>query len=309
MDPFRRVSAVITASAIALAAVPALAAPSSSCSAIANPVCASDARTYDNPCLAQKAGAFVVSVGACVSAADAQKVDRAADVFLAKVFFGTRDLEEKVRRFSSTLARFDAVASDVNLAPSTRVALSRIRASFSDRGQRILQAHFRQYCENWFRSNLTSAAPQPGVDASFAPVRYSWGLVRRSGDRLYAVAEVSYENRYDSYSSAFDVSFDKGVVRVLPLVSPGQEISLRKGAVVRVRGSDVALRVEDFIDSPCPSGAFCFWRGQAVETAWYKGGRVNRTTDGGEAFGYRLEIVDTDYKTFAKVKAWPSEWN
>jgi hypothetical protein len=46
-----------------------------------------------------------------------------------------------------------------------------------------------------------------------------------------------------------------------------------------------------------------------VETAWYKGPDVRRFSDGGEAFGYRLEIVDTDYDTYATVRVWPSQLN
>lgn len=310
MDPFRRVSAAIAASAFALAAAPALAADSPACPDTSNPVCASDARTYANACWARFAGVSVSYSGACLSVpvGDAEKVDRAADLFLAKVFFTTVDLDAKARGYVATLARFDAVAADGSLSPATRSALRRIRARFAEKGQKYLQSHFRTQAENWFRLHLSSAAPQPGVGDNYAPTRFTWGPMRRDGSRLYATVEVAYESRLEELSSSFDVAFDRGTLRTLPVVSAGKEIALRKGVLARASGSDVLFKVETFVDSPCPEGAWCFWRGQSVEAAWYKGGDVRRTSDGGEAFGYRLEIVDTDYKTYAKVKLWPSEW-
>ncbi len=310
MDPFRRVCAAIAASALALSALPALAADPASCPDAKNPVCGSDARTYANACWADFAGIAVSYPGTCLSVpvGDAEKVDRAADLFLAKVFFTTVDLDAKARGYAATLARFDAVAADPGLSPSTRAALARIRARFSDKGQRFLQSHFRTQAENWFRKNLVSAAPQPGIDDRYTPTRFTWGPMRRDGTRLYATVEVAYESRLEELSSAFDVAFDRGSVRALAVVKAGQAASLRKGALVRVAGSDVLLRLENFVDSPCPEGAWCFWQGQSVETAWHKGGQVRRVSDAGEAFGYRLEIAQTDYKTYANVRVLPSQW-
>ena len=48
------------------------------------------------------------------------------------------------------------------------------------------------------------------------------------------------------------------------MVSLGEEFTLKKGETARVKGLNVFLKVKDFIYSPCPKGAQCFWSGLAV---------------------------------------------
>ena len=274
-------------------------------------MCAADGATYTDQCAAADAGVSVAYAGACLSlpVGDAAKLDRVADAFLARTFLGTYDLSQKVRGYTATLARLDAVAAGPGLSTSASSALARVRARYAQKGLKWLQAHFRIFAENWFRANLSRAAPQPGVDDRFAVTRFTWSSLRLDGTRLYASADVAYESRLEELSSSFDVAFDGGKVRVLPVLPRGAEVSLRQGVLARVAGSDVLLKVTAFVDSPCPAGAWCFWSGRSVEATWYRAGQARRASDGGEAFGYRLEIADSDYKTYARVKVWPSQWN
>ena len=308
MSHARRALAALAAVGLYLPQAPAHAA---ACPQGSQPVCAADGATYPDPCAASAAGTSVAYAGSCLSlpVGDAAKLDRVADAFLARTFLGTHDLSQKVRGYAATLARLDAVAAGPGLSRSASAGLARVRARYAQKGLKLLQAHFRIFAENWFRANLAQVAPQPGVDDKFAVTRFSWGPVRLDGTRLYAAADVAYESRLEGLSSSFDVAFDGGKVRVLPVLARGVETSLRPGVLARVAGSDVLFRVTAFVDSPCPAGAWCFWSGQSVEAAWYRAGQARRAVDGGEAFGYRLQIVESDYKTYARVKVWPSQWN
>ncbi len=58
----------------------------------------------------------------------------------------------------------------------------------------------------------------------------------------------------------------------------------------------------DFIYSPCPEGAVCIWSGLGVGMEYRLDGQVKTGMNLVEAFGYRAEILQTDYKTYAKIK-------
>jgi len=85
------------------------------------------------------------------------------------------------------------------------------------------------------------------------------------------------------------------------MISLGEEFTLKKGETARIKNLNVFLKVKDFIYSPCPKGAQCFWSGLAV---------VYELTVDGKVYGssfdnppreapYDVLVKKTDYKTYA----------
>jgi hypothetical protein len=93
-------------------------------------------------------------------------------------------------------------------------------------------------------------------------------------------------------------------------VSLGEGFTLHANESAFIRGEGLEVRVDSFIYSPCPPGAQCFWSGLGVVLEYKKGNETQKGVNLAEAFGYRTAIIDTDYKTYARLnvtKAAPNE--
>lgn len=86
----------------------------------------------------------------------------------------------------------------------------------------------------------------------------------------------------------------------------GQEFTLKKGQSAKLTNADFTVLVTDFVNSPCPENAQCFWSGTVVNFVLQSGGQKfsEQLMKGSFAqmFGYKVELTDTDYETFAKFK-------
>ncbi len=310
MEPFRRAASALALAALPLSAHAVSGDVSEACPEVFSPVCSYAGSTFVNSCLAESAGQSVAYPGACIPPAEAgtaEKVNRAADLFLARAFFSAKTLEAKLANYAAVLARLDAVAASPRLSSASRQALRMIRARYVLRGERILASNFQLAAERQFRSGLAAALPFP-VSGTASPSAFAWGVFRTAGGRLSSPVDVAWSDGSGERRTSFEVSFSAGTFRTVPYVPQGSEVVLRPGAFARVRGSDVVFRVDGFVDSPCPDGAACFWSGRSVETSWYRSGRAVRLSGGGEAFGYRMDLLDTDWKTYARVRISETSW-
>lgn len=91
------------------------------------------------------------------------------------------------------------------------------------------------------------------------------------------------------------------------LVKLNEEITLKRNEKVKLENEEVYLTIKKFIDSPPPEGATSIWSGLAVIYKLEIDGKSYKTNDIGiledyESIPYIVDVLDSDYKTFAKVK-------
>lgn len=85
-------------------------------------------------------------------------------------------------------------------------------------------------------------------------------------------------------------------------VALGEEFTLHENQSAIIEPDGLEVRITDFIYSPCPQGAVCVWSGLGVGMEYELGTQVKTGMNLAQAFGYRTEIIETDYKTYAKLK-------
>ena len=85
-------------------------------------------------------------------------------------------------------------------------------------------------------------------------------------------------------------------------VELGQEFELKKGQRARVAGSGFELAVLNFFNQPCPPGAKCVWSGIGIEFEYRYNGQLKKGINLVKAFGYRTEVVRSDYESYALVR-------
>ena len=85
-------------------------------------------------------------------------------------------------------------------------------------------------------------------------------------------------------------------------VNLDEEFTLHKNQSATLTHEDLTITITDFVYSPCPKGAECFWSGLGVVLEYDHNGEVQKGTNLSQAFGYQTTIVDSDYKTYAKLK-------
>lgn len=77
-----------------------------------------------------------------------------------------------------------------------------------------------------------------------------------------------------------------------------EEITLAKNETIKVKDQDIYLTIKDFINSPAPEGTQAIWSGLAVI---YELKINNETFSNSYNTPYNVNIIDTDYKTYAKI--------
>lgn len=85
-------------------------------------------------------------------------------------------------------------------------------------------------------------------------------------------------------------------------VGLGEEFILHENQSAIIEPDGLEVRVTNLIYSPCPPGAECIWSGLGVVLEYRLNGQTEQGVNLMKAFGYKTEIVDTDYKTYAKLK-------
>ena len=91
------------------------------------------------------------------------------------------------------------------------------------------------------------------------------------------------------------------------LVKLNEEVILKKNEKIKLEDKEVYLNIEKFINSPPPEGATAIWSGLAVLYKLEIDGKSYKTNEigileGYEKIPYIVDVLDSDYKTFMKVK-------
>jgi hypothetical protein len=85
----------------------------------------------------------------------------------------------------------------------------------------------------------------------------------------------------------------------------GHEFTLHKGERAKLKGTEAVVRLAGFINSPCPKGVRCIWGGQkAILEVAVAGATVPLQ---GAAAPYLIEVLRSDYKTWAEMRAAPND--
>lgn len=89
------------------------------------------------------------------------------------------------------------------------------------------------------------------------------------------------------------------------LVNANTLVKIKDGQTVKLKISDVSVKVTHFTNDACPQGKTCFGTGQkAVEYQLMINGKKYATGSQNQAKGvdYKVETVSSDYKTYAEIK-------
>jgi hypothetical protein len=88
------------------------------------------------------------------------------------------------------------------------------------------------------------------------------------------------------------------------IVNPGSVVRIERGQTVKLKYSDVSVKILNFSNTPCPEKQKCFGSGATVEYMLDINGKDYAIGSQTKASGidYRLETVSTDYKTYADIK-------
>lgn len=81
----------------------------------------------------------------------------------------------------------------------------------------------------------------------------------------------------------------------------GKEFRLRKNQRADLKGTDASVTIKSFVNSPCPKGARCVWSGQAVILEMTVAGSTVPVESASSP--YAVETLESDYKTFAVLRA------
>jgi len=84
-------------------------------------------------------------------------------------------------------------------------------------------------------------------------------------------------------------------------VSLNKEVILKQGVTVKIERENLEMKILKFIDSSCPPNVQCIWVGKAIVFEYKYNNEIKSGVNLVEAFGYKIDIIDTDYKTFAKL--------
>lgn len=99
----------------------------------------------------------------------------------------------------------------------------------------------------------------------------------------------------------------------IPIINVGETsltnantlVKIKDGQTVKLKISDVSVKVTHFTNDACPQGKTCFGTGQkAVEYQLMVNGKKYATGSQNQAKGvdYKVETISSDYKTYAEIK-------
>ncbi len=85
-------------------------------------------------------------------------------------------------------------------------------------------------------------------------------------------------------------------------VQLGQEFEIKKGQTAGIAGTGLELNILRFFNQPCPPGAKCVWSGIGIEFEYRYDGQSKRGINLVRAFGYRTDVLRSDYESYAVLR-------
>lgn len=86
------------------------------------------------------------------------------------------------------------------------------------------------------------------------------------------------------------------------IISLGEEFVLRKGQKAVLAGTGFELEILRFYNQPCPPNVKCIWSGIGIEFEYRYNGQMKRGINLVKAFGYRTDVVRSDYESYAMLR-------
>jgi len=111
-------------------------------------------------------------------------------------------------------------------------------------------------------------------------------------------ALISYEDGHVAYQNRFKITSGDSI-SAMPVIKLWEKFVLGSGKQIKYENDDLYIKINSFINSPCPDGAQCFWSGKWINTEFIKNWQSQWGLDLFEAMWYSLELVDSDYTNYA----------
>ena len=80
-----------------------------------------------------------------------------------------------------------------------------------------------------------------------------------------------------------------------------EDFILYENQSVLIENEDLVITINQFFNSPCPQGAQCIWSGIGIAFEYTFHGETQTGIDLVQAFGFRVNIINSDYNTFAEL--------
>jgi len=95
------------------------------------------------------------------------------------------------------------------------------------------------------------------------------------------------------------------------VVNLGSAVKIEKNQIVKLKYTDVSVKIMNFSNTPCPKSQECFGSGATVEYMLNVGDKSYATGSQTKVEGakYQVETVSTDYETYAEIKIIKSDEN
>jgi len=90
----------------------------------------------------------------------------------------------------------------------------------------------------------------------------------------------------------------------LKIVNLNASVRLEKEQTVKLKGSNISIRMTNLANESCPKGKTCFGSGQIIEYELTIDGKKNITTNTLNLpnSDYQIETIKSDYETYAEIK-------
>ena len=79
----------------------------------------------------------------------------------------------------------------------------------------------------------------------------------------------------------------------------GQEFTLEKDQIVNISNTGLKIKIKEFSYNPCSTE--CIWSGIGINFEYNLDEKIENGMNLVQAFGYQINIIDTDYKTYANL--------
>lgn len=82
----------------------------------------------------------------------------------------------------------------------------------------------------------------------------------------------------------------------------GTNTTLTKDCFKVVHETELQFGITNFYYNPCPKDTTCISPGKSIEFRYPIGEAVQQASELYTAFGYRIEVLETNYQTYAIVR-------
>ena len=85
-------------------------------------------------------------------------------------------------------------------------------------------------------------------------------------------------------------------------VDLGADFVLHENQAAKIKGEGLEIKVTQFHNSPCPTGARCIWSGIGISFEYHYLDEIQSGINKLQAFGYQTTVIESDHETFVRLK-------